>query len=109
MRSLTESEWKIFRKLQETALERYCERVLAEARECVDKKKKTSHQRYLDLFKLLRDHDKNIASAFNDPRRSDAYRQLMMLVSLKLLSTEEFGRFSEETRTSIEQFIQTMS
>ena len=98
---IKESDWKIFRKVRELALERYCQRVLEDVRRVVDKKSSSSHERYLELWELLRDRDKTIAIAFNDARRSQAIIQLMNIDAENLLTEDELNQFSDETRERI--------
>jgi hypothetical protein len=98
---IKESDWKVFRKLRELALERYCERVLNEVERLVQKKGAGSHERYLKLWGLLRKRDKTLGYAFDDPRRSKAIIQLANIVAEDLLTEDELNQFSEETRESI--------
>ena len=99
---IKESDWKIFRKLREVALERYCERMLEDVRRTVDAPNGTYHERYLKLWELLRSRDKTLAVAFDDPRRSQAIIQLANIIAEDLLTEAEFGQFSEETRERLE-------
>lgn len=99
---IKESDWKVFRKIREPALERYCQRVLEDVRRIVDKKSSSYHDRYRQLWKLLRDRDNTIAIAFNDPRRSQAIIQLMNIDAENLLTEDELNQFSDETRERIE-------
>ncbi len=98
---MTESEWKLFRQLQEVALDRFCQRALSEVCTLAADTGKTNHERYLAVFKLLERRDRELADAFNDPRRSTALRQLACLRSLGLLTEGEFARFRPETRASV--------
>ena len=100
-RSSAESEWKLFRKLQPIALERFCQRVLAEVERIAANTKKTSHERYLAVFKLIEKRDEELAAAFDNPRRSTFFRQLAFIESLKLLTEEEMAGFSSETRETL--------
>jgi len=98
---IKESDWKLFRQLHEVALERFCERVLAEVRSATVETGDGSHDRYLRIYNLIRDRDKTIARTFNDPRRSNA---LILLANIKhegLLTAAELARFSSETREAI--------
>ena len=97
-RHLPERDWKLLRQLAPVALERFCDRVLREATEIANAPAKTSHERYLQLYRFLQEQDRDLASAFNDNRRSTALRKLAWIYSLRLLTEEEFGAFSEETR-----------
>jgi hypothetical protein len=100
---MTESEWKIFRQVREVALDRYCERVLAEVTRVASDAGQTHHERYLAVYRLIGQRDEELANAFNDPRRSTAVQQLLLLRSLDLLTEEEFARFRQETRDSLEE------
>jgi hypothetical protein len=97
-----ESDWKVFRKLREVALERYCERVLKDVRRTVDAPNSTYHERYLKLWELLRTRDKTIAVAFDDSRRSQVIIQLANMIAEDLLSDAEINQFSEDTRERLE-------
>lgn len=65
----------------------------------------TAHQRYLKVYRLTHKRDKELADAFNDPRRSMALLQLMTIVSLKLITPEELATFSPETQQSIARLL----
>ncbi len=97
---IKEPDWKIFRKLHEVALERYCQRVLEDVRRTVDGRR-THHERYLKLWKLIRKRDKTMAYAFDNPRRSQAITQLANIVAEDLITDGELDQFSEETRARI--------
>ena len=99
---ILESDWKTFRTLRVIALNRYCEHVLAETREISLNSKKTHHERYLDVFKFLEDRDELIVIAFNDARRSTAFRQLLVIRKHALLTDDEMLQFSPELRTRVE-------
>jgi hypothetical protein len=105
-RGIHESDWKIFRLLQPLALDRFCQRVLAEVGRLAADAEKGHHDRYLAVFKLLQRRDKELADAFNGPRRSTALVQLARIQFHELLSAEEFARFSPETRTSVESLLE---
>lgn len=95
-RRMRESDWKLFRKLRPLALERYCQRVLDEIRPLCDVSRKSSHERYLAVFRLVEERDKRLADLFNNPRRSTAFFQLAHIHAEGLLNEEEFACFSEE-------------
>jgi hypothetical protein len=99
---IKESDWKIFRKVREPALERYCQRVLEDVRRLLDKDKGAYHERYLKVWELLRNRDKTLALAFNDPRRSQAIIQLANIKAENLLTEDELNQFSAELLEHIE-------
>jgi hypothetical protein len=102
---MTELEWKLFRQLQAVALERFCGRVLAEVGHLAAEARKSHHERYRAVYRLMERRDKELADAFNNPRRSAALRQLACLQGLGLVTDEEFARFSPQTRASVEVFL----
>jgi hypothetical protein len=95
---ILEADWKRFRELRAVALDRFCQRTLDELGRLATDTRRTSHERYLAVFSLIHQRDKELADAFNDPRRSTALIQLGRLCSMGLLSDEEFDLFSPETR-----------
>ena len=97
VRQISEADWKLFRQLHALALERFCESVLSEVSRLVSSSG-SAHERYLAVFKRLQRRGKEMAEAFDDLRRSTAYRQLAIVHSHGLLTEEEFARFSPETR-----------
>ena len=84
-------------------MERYCRRVLEEVAAIVSADGEGSaHDRYLKVYQLIRERDKQLANAFNDFRRSTAVMQLGIMRRMKLLTDEELVLFSEPSRTRIE-------
>lgn len=96
--NIPERDWKIFRRLRELALERFCERVLHEANEVIADDGRSFHERYLAVYRLIGERGETLADVFNDPRRSTALLQLAQMESRELLTPEEIAQFSEETR-----------
>jgi len=101
MNSVPESDWRVFRDLHCVALERFCERILLDALSVTEDVNKTHHDRYRELFSLIKKRDKEIAFTFDDFRRSTAFFQIAMIRRLGLWTDEEYQRFSSETRDSI--------
>lgn len=95
---MKEIDWKLFRKLRELALERFSQNALDEIAVLSAANGKGYHQRYLDVFQLIGERDEEMATAFNDPRRSTAESQLAMMVAGGWLTEEECAQFSDETR-----------
>ena len=98
MRNIPESDWKLFRQLHSLALDRYCQRILQEIERISGDTKRTPHQRYLAIFKLIERKDADLGRAFNDPRRSTAFMQLAIIYSYGVITGEEIMRFTPETR-----------
>jgi hypothetical protein len=105
MRTISEADWKVFRQLHPLALERFCEGVLSEVGSLASGTGKSSHERYLAVYQLIHQRDRELADAFNDLRRSTAFRQIAVIRSHKLWTEEEFSRFSPETRAVMGVFL----
>lgn len=95
---IQESDWKVFRQLRPIALDRFCWRVLDEIQQVSADTKRSTHERYLAVYDLIQRRDRELADAFNEPRRSHAFLQLMSIQSHRLLTEEELGLFSSELR-----------
>jgi peroxiredoxin len=100
--SPSESEWRTFRAVRDHALERFCEHVLAEVRTSLDLTSQSFQERYATIFQLLKDRDQEMATAFDDPRRSHMLQQLVTMRRHGLLEPDELAQFSPETRTTVE-------
>lgn len=95
---IREADWKVFKRLRESALQRLCQDILGDCREILDQPDKTAHQRYLDLFKLLHERDKEVALSFDHFSRSRALGDLRILRTQGLITEEEARELSDETR-----------
>jgi hypothetical protein len=80
--------------------------VLSEVSRLVADESKTSHERYLAVFKLIKQRDRQVADAFNDFSRSTALRQLAAIQLHELLSEEELASFSPETRNTVQALLE---
>jgi len=97
-RQIKESDWKLLGQLRTIALERFCQRILSEIERINTYDTKSHHQRYLEIYEVIERRDKEIERIFNDHRRSVALIELAAIQSHGLLITEEYLRFSQETR-----------
>lgn len=77
---ISESDWKKFKKIKEKALEDFCGTILSDIKDGLGSKDNpTNHGKYIYLYRLIENYDKQIALLFNDHSRSKAAIQLMML------------------------------
>jgi len=97
-----ESDWRRFKEIRTKLLERYCNRIWEDVKNLAQSSEGTSYDRYLKLYKLVKDRDKQMAHAFDDFRRSTAIMQLGIMRRMNLLTDDELGVFSEQTRTRVE-------
>jgi hypothetical protein len=103
-RDIKESDWKLFRKVRELALERFCQRVLDEVEALKADVAKSAHERYIGIYRLTRERDRELADMFNAPGRSVAAMQLCMIARDGLVTEEELAQFSAELRGHVERF-----
>lgn len=101
-RTIAEADWKVLRRVHRLALERYCERVLAEIEHVTHNSAQISHQRYLDIFKIIEQRNREMAGIFDNPKRSNALTMLARMRSDGLLTDDEFSSLGQETRSTIE-------
>jgi hypothetical protein len=99
---IKESDWKLLRRLHQVALERFCERALADVQSVITDTGAPYHDRYLKMFDLIRAHDKTISRIFDDPRRSTALISLADMKHEGLLNADELAQFSAEARQVID-------
>jgi hypothetical protein len=93
-RDIPERDWKVFREIHRVARERFCERVLLEMASASSASDQGAHERYLKVFGIVRDKDKELGALFDNPRRSSALGQLRMIASAGMVTDEELSRFS---------------
>lgn len=105
-REIAESDWKLFCQLHPVALERLCKQILSEIESANADEAKSFHQRYLDIYQIIKHRDKELADTFNDLRRSTALLQIVTIYSRGLLSETELLGFSQEVRNAIKSFSQ---
>jgi hypothetical protein len=99
---IPESDWRRFKEVHEKLLERYCSDILAEMSAAIQGTGGTAHDRYLKVYQMIRERDKQMANTFDDFRRSTAVMQLGIMRRMKLLTDEELTLFSDHTRTRVE-------
>ena len=104
MSGIPEADWRVFRSLHPIWIERFCKRVNGELLRTLSDDSRDAYEQYLAAYKLMHKRDKEIANAFNDFRRSTAVIQIAIIRKLGVITDEEFGRFSESTRASLQHF-----
>ncbi len=96
---ISESDWKKFKKIKEAALERFCGNILEDVSEgLASRVNPTNHGKYLYLYKLIENYDKQIALLFNDHSRSKATIQLIMLRQEGLVTEVDIQGLSNELK-----------
>ncbi len=100
--AIPESDWRRFKEVHAKLLERYCSGILEDVADAARDSEASAHDRYLKVYKLIKERDKQMARAFDDFRRSTAVMQLGIMRRMKLLTDDELSLFSEQTRTRVE-------
>jgi hypothetical protein len=95
---IPEADWKVFRELHAVALDRFCQKVLADVTRLAADSGQDNHERYVAIYRLMRERDKVMAGVFDDLSRSNALFQLMLIMRHGLLNEAELARFTRETR-----------
>ena len=88
------------------ALERFCERILGEIAGISSDATKTKHERYVAIYRLVRERDKEIVPIFDYLRRSTAVRQIFAFRSHDLLTAQELRQLSPELVKSVEDVLE---
>ena len=101
MHQIPERDWKHLRTLKESVLAEACERIFEDIEDILQTRQGNEHESYLKLWKLLRHGDEDIATMFDDLRRSNALMKLASWTANNLLSDDDLQGFTEETRQRI--------
>jgi hypothetical protein len=104
-REYNESDWRVLRQLHPVLLERLCGRILKEIAQTCGDSRRTNHQRYLDVYRLVQRRDEDVTQGFNDMRRTRMLERVMAIKRLGLLTDEEFARFSPEIRSIVSEWL----
>lgn len=102
MVEIPESDWKVLRRVHRSALEVFCERVMADMADLARETSRSAHERYLDIYKLIREREREMARLFDNPRRSQAFHILSALRVAGLLPDADFADLSPATREAVE-------
>jgi hypothetical protein len=106
---IPESDWKKIRDLKPVLLDRLCQRILQEVAVQATEPSKTSHERYLAVYRLIHDRDRDIAEIFNGLSRSNAMMCILNAHRHGLMTDDELGRFSEDIRAEAHRFFERMN
>lgn len=93
---MKESDWKTFKVIKEKAIERFCSQALAEFSETISNTDETVHDRYLLLYKLVHDRDKEMSRLFDGHSRSKALMQLIAIRANGLADDSLVADLSDE-------------
>ncbi len=95
---MTESDWKKFKAIKEKAIEQFCTKALDEFEEVISNTDEHVHNRYLLLYKLVQNRDKEMSLIFDDHSRSKAPMQLTTIRANGLADESMLAELSDEFR-----------
>ena len=95
---IPEKDWKHFKVVHDAALERYCTRVIQECQEVLTDAAVSARDRFLQVSRVARERNREMASAFDDMRRSTAVLRLATMIGLDVVTAEELEQFSSLVR-----------
>lgn len=97
--TISEANWKHFKKIRLIALDRYCTAILQEAQDICGSESYSSHERYLKLYSLIQKRNKAMKFPFDGLSRSTAPLKLKVMCDMGLVTDEEMQGFSEPLRS----------
>ncbi|MEJ2483237.1 MAG: hypothetical protein P8049_09030 [Gemmatimonadota bacterium] len=89
--------------LREEALRLLCERALEEVRAATDAPERSEHERFGDVLETVTRRNRDIARAFDNPRRSHVWHHLLAMADLELLPPDLVAKSGAELRGLISQ------
>ncbi len=97
MANIKESDWKIFKKIKEEAINQYCENCLSEYADIIAGSSKSVHEKYLYLYRIVENNNKKMDLIFGDrTSRSKAFLQLLAMRGESLANQELVSQLSPE-------------
>ena len=70
MREVSESDWKVLRRLHPIAMDRYCQHVLEEIEQLSSALSESPHHRYLNVYEVMQKRDAEMSQIFDAICRS---------------------------------------
>ena len=99
--TINEKDWKIIRSMKDEVLDLACDRIFAKVSKVIENDAERSHARYLELWEILKSEDDDIATMFDDLRRSNAISKLANWNFHKLIADDDMKSFSPETQERV--------
>jgi hypothetical protein len=105
--SIPEKDWKYLRSIEKDLLSELCRTINQKAAAIVHAESGSEYDKYLLLYKYIKDKDAVVAECFDDWRRSNLLFKLPLLHRHKILRDEHILNLSVETRERLSRFIST--
>jgi hypothetical protein len=103
MNTIPESDWKYLRDLKDKLLDTLCKRINDEASQIVNNPHLSQHEKFLRLFRHVKEKNEIVAKCFDDRRRSNLVLKMLWLREEHLLTEIHMSRLTEETGRKIAQ------
>jgi len=97
---MKESDWKIFKQIKEKALDTFCRNSLKEFGSVINNDSETAHKRYLSLYEIVHDNDKELGLVFDGHSRSKAQMQLTAMRVREIADENLVKKLSSELQES---------
>ncbi len=101
MKTVPERDWKALRAIKNELLNIACKRILEKVQSVAGDRDRTAHKAYLEIWRILKDEDYEIALMFDDLKRSNAIHKLAAWRRNGLLTDERLAKFSDETQDTV--------
>ena len=99
MRDIAEKDWKHFRSLKDTILNRFAKTTLSQINIIIASKEIASkHEKYVKVYEYIMERDDAIDEHLSDLRRSNAKLKILGIYRMGLIKPQEFDQFSDEVK-----------
>ena len=105
---LSKSEKKLARELINKGLQQEYKKAIVELSHVIDdwkKEKLDNRNAYIELYKKLNEHDKNIARRYDDMKGSKYLTTVAFLLADGLITKEDMAGFSEENQSYLNKYL----
>ena len=99
--STPEQDWKYMKKVKEELLAALFERINNQSMAILKASGQSEGDKYLTLYRHIKDSDRIVACCFDDWRRSNLIHRLFQLKRHNLLKPEHVQTLSEETQQKL--------
>ena len=107
MYQVTEADWKVFKKVKNELIQRFCREVNRKAETILkNEKKQNDYEIYIELYRHCAESDKVIAMCFDDHRRSTALIMIYKMCEEEIATVDDLADFSDEFREKIKSMMQ---
>ncbi|MGN6368057.1 MAG: hypothetical protein ACTHN5_07345 [Phycisphaerae bacterium] len=108
MEEIRESDWKVLRRLEDVALERFFAGTLREVEEKLRDTSGGSRERFWRVHSMMKERREEAAELFDGLSRSNAKIRVLMLRKRGLILDEEMKQFSPELAAGTDQLIRSL-